>query len=169
MEKTEKEKVEKMEKKVFYTVRGYQLLDQHQNNLTASLEDYLEMICRNIITNGRVRVKDLAKELHVRPSSVSKMIRRLADLHFLDYEKYGSIRLTEQGEAIGKYLLWRHDTLHHFFIMVNGPGGADSFVEAELAEHILSRKTVESLGELIEFFEEYPEIYQKFREQLPEK
>jgi len=158
-----------MEKKMFYTVRGYQLLEQNKNSLTPSLEDYLEMICRNIRQTGCVRVKDLARSLHVRPSSVSKMIRRLTELHLLDYEKYGEISLTEQGEAIGKYLLWRHDTLNAFFTMLNRSDGADPFVEAELAEHILSRETVESLAILIEILQEYPEAYQKFLERLPAK
>lgn len=146
----------------FYTVRGYQLLEQKKKSLTASLEDYLEMICRSIRHSGGVRVKDLADALHVKPSSASKMIQKLADLGLLDYEKYGVIRLTEEGKAVGDYLLWRHDTITNFFTLI-ASGHNDILVETELAEHILSRETVEHIACLVDFFRERPNLYLEFK------
>lgn len=150
-------------KEAFYTVRGYQLLEQHLNHLTPSLEDYLEMICRGIQQNGAIRVKDLAKDLNVKPSSASKMIQKLAELGFIDYEKYGAIRLTEQGKEVGQYLLWRHNALWAFFQLLAPDNQEASLVEAELTEHILSRETVERLEHLTQFFAAKPEIYQQMQ------
>ncbi|GAE87129.1 iron-dependent transcriptional repressor [Acetivibrio straminisolvens JCM 21531] len=36
----------------FHTVRGYQLIEQEKKLLTSAMEDYLEMIFRNIGNEG---------------------------------------------------------------------------------------------------------------------
>ena len=69
----------------FYTVRGYQLLEQHRAHLTPSLEDYLEMICRRIQEDGSVKAVALAEWLNVQPPSVSRMLRRLAQLQLVEH------------------------------------------------------------------------------------
>ncbi|HOC09946.1 MAG TPA: DtxR family transcriptional regulator, partial [Bacillota bacterium] len=53
----------------FRTVRGYQILDAESKALTASMEDYLEMIYRTCGEEGYARVNRLAERLNVRPSS----------------------------------------------------------------------------------------------------
>jgi hypothetical protein len=40
----------------FHTVRGYQLLEQHRKILTPAMEDYLEMIYRNSLVKGYIRI-----------------------------------------------------------------------------------------------------------------
>ena len=47
----------------FYTLKGYSLLEHVQ--ITYSMEDYLEMICRLSQDGTPVRIGDLAKCLHV--------------------------------------------------------------------------------------------------------
>ena len=59
----------------FYTAAGYRSKNHH--SLTESMEDYLEMICRHCKISSYVRVNFLAMQLHVRPSSVSKMALQL--------------------------------------------------------------------------------------------
>jgi len=129
----------------FYTARGYQLIAQTNHELSASLEDYLEMIYRIIKEFGHTRVNEIASQLHVKPSSVSKMLTKLVELKMVDYEKYGVITLTEDGDELGKYLLWRHNTITDFFEILLGKGNTEAFLEAELAEHILSFETVKKL------------------------
>ncbi len=152
----------------FYTVRGYQLLEQHRAHLTPSLEDYLEMICRRIQEDGSVKAVALAEWLNVRPPSVSRMLRRLAQLRLIEYQKYGVITLTEQGGEIGKYLLWRHDTVHRFLRLLRGGRGRDSLEEAELVEHGFSRETVGYLSKLTWFLKEREEEYAAFLKTFPE-
>lgn len=145
----------------FHTVRGYQLLQEHQKTLTSALEDYLEMIYREIRREGYVRIATLADKLHVTPPSVTKMAQKLGALGFVEYQKYGILRLTEKGEELGEYLLWRHDTVARFFRLALGEGEG-AFIEAELAEHALGQESVEFLGKIATFFEQNPEIWRRF-------
>ncbi len=148
--------------KPFFTVRGYQLLEQHKGSLTPCLEDYLEMICRYLKQNRHIRIKDLAELLHVRPSSASKMIHKLSELGLIDYEKYGVIELSAQGQEIGAYLLWRHDTIDSFFRFISPQDQSNSFMETELVEHILSKNTMLQIEKLMRFFSDHPEDKEQF-------
>lgn len=133
---------------VFYTERGYQLLAQEKQLITACMEDYLEMIYRSINKNGAIRVKELATQLNVKPSSVSKMLAKLVKSELIDYVKYGTIKLSEKGSHLGAYLLWRHNTISQFFSILLGENST-AFIEAELTEHILSFETVKQLEWII--------------------
>ena len=80
--------------------------------LTTAMEDYLEMICRLTRSGGYTRISALARELHVQPSSASKMAALLRSGGYLTNERYGCLRLTEKGSQAGAYLLYRHDVLN---------------------------------------------------------
>ncbi|MCI9273367.1 MAG: DtxR family transcriptional regulator [Clostridiales bacterium] len=151
-----------MEENKFYTVRGYQLMDQQRNGLTPSLEDYLEMIYRNILSAGYVRVNMLAQELNVKPSSVSKMIMKLAEQGYIDYEKYGVIKLTKRGQEMGKYLLWRHNVINRFFSLLSSMN-QENFEEVELVEHILGQETVRSIERLLGILQSEPKVLEKIK------
>ena len=60
------------------------------DQLTAAMEDYLEMIYRLQQENRTLRVSALAGALQVGRSSVSKMLRKLAAEGFLMVENYGN-------------------------------------------------------------------------------
>ena len=102
------------EKSEFYTLTGYKLKNHYL--LTESMEDYLEMIYRN---GANITVKKLSTLLNVRPSSVSKMATKLKSLGYISFETYGNISLTENGNRIGKYLLWRHSILENLLKYIN--------------------------------------------------
>lgn len=133
----------------FYTLKGYQL--HSGGDITEAMEDYLEMICRHIQENGYVRINFLADQLHVRPSSASKMVGKLRELELVTFEKYGLIVPTEKGSAIGRYLLWRHEVLHRFFCRLNH--SECQLEQVEKVEHFMSRETVENLEKLTERLE----------------
>ena len=80
---------------LFYTQNGYDRADT--GPLTTAMEDYLEMICRLTRTGGYTRISALARELHVQPSSASKMAALLRSGGYLTNERYGCLRLTEKG------------------------------------------------------------------------
>ena len=136
----------------FYTLKGYQRFDT--GGLTASQEDYLEMICRTLRRGERVRVNELAQRLHVKPSSVSKMLAGLRDEGYLAFERYGCITATPKGMAAGEYLLHRHDILQDFLRILNGP--QSELEEVEKIEHFLGRETVENLERLTRRMKEAP-------------
>jgi Mn-dependent DtxR family transcriptional regulator len=138
--------------KDFYTVRGYERLHHAAKTVTPTMEDYLEMAYRLSKDRGFTRMGDLAGALHVQPPSASKMVQKLADVSFLNYEKYGVIELTGQGRELGEYLVKRHETIERFLRFI----GADQNVleETEKIEHNLSAETVQQIMLLVRFMDE---------------
>ncbi|MFA9379901.1 MAG: metal-dependent transcriptional regulator [Acetanaerobacterium sp.] len=129
----------------YYTLKGYQLIDNAQ--ITSSMEDYLEMVCRMLKTQEFARINKLAKRLNVKPSSASKMVNKLRISGLVTFEKYGYIKPTVSGLAAGEYLLYRHDVLNEFLCLVNH---SDSETEqVEKIEHFLNRNTVNNIQRLI--------------------
>jgi DtxR family Mn-dependent transcriptional regulator len=134
----------------FYTMKGYTLLSAGE--VTSAMEDYLEMIARIRQGGGSVRAGELAARLHVRPPSVTKMIRQLEKAGLASAPPYGEITLTEKGAALGGYLLYRHDVLGRFLRLVNGDGS--ELEEVEKIEHFISPQTVRNLERLCRRLEE---------------
>ncbi len=133
-----------MDKK-FYTLKGYQMIDKAK--LTSSMEDYLEMICRLRVTKEYVRISELAANLHVKPSSASKMVNNLKTLGLVKFEKYGYIVPTEKGQKIGDYLLYRHDVINEFLCILNN--SESELEQVEKIEHFINKKTVNNMKKFI--------------------
>ncbi len=116
--------------------------------LTSSMEDYLEMICRILQENEVVRVSELAENLHVKPSSASKMAGNLKEAGYIEFKKYGYVAITEKGLETGKYLLHRHKVLHDFLRLLNH--SEDELEQVEKIEHFIDKTTVDNLERLTE-------------------
>lgn len=130
----------------FYTMKGYAL--NADGELTTAMEDYLEMIARLTQQREYVRVTDLSKMLHVKASSVTKMVQQLGKFGFIRYKKYGDIYLTDKGQDISNYLLYRHNVIHRFLCTLNH---SDNVLEqVEKIEHYLDPNTVKNLELLTE-------------------
>ncbi|QNO13663.1 DtxR family transcriptional regulator [Alkalicella caledoniensis] len=149
-----------MDKNQFHTARGYQILEKNKKLLTASMEDYLEMIYRFCKVQGYVRIKTLAETLNVRDSSVTKMVQKIASLGLLEYKKYGIITLTQDGKELGAFLLQRHKTVEIFLKFISN--GDYILKDVELIEHSFNPKLITNLEILTQFFEEHPEITDKY-------
>ena len=80
-----------------------------------SAEDYLERIQELIEEKGYARVVDIAESLQVRQASVTSMVQKLAELGFVNYEKYRGLILTDQGREVARRIQTRHATLSRFF------------------------------------------------------
>ena len=129
----------------FRTLPGYDKLSARP--LTRSMEDYLEMICRYFLQEGYVRVNTLAELLNVKPSSSSKMVGILKQAGLVSFERYGIVRPTDEGLKIGRYLLHRHDVLHHFFCWLNGT--QDELEQVEQVEHYMTQQSVQNIERLL--------------------
>lgn len=120
---------------------------------TPSMEDYIERIYDLIETKGYARVSDLAEELLVHPSSVTKMVQKLDRDGYLDYEKYRGFVLTDRGNKIGKKLVKRHDLLEEFLEII-GVDEENIYNDVEGIEHHLSWNSIDRMTDLIEYFNE---------------
>jgi Mn-dependent DtxR family transcriptional regulator len=130
----------------FYTMKGYELRGEG-DQLSSAMEDYLEMITRLTADHQRVRVSDLSRMLHVKASSVTKMVQHLTLSGYLHAEKYGEITLTDRGIRQGDYLLHRHEVLHRFLCLLNHSG--NELEQVEKIEHFLDERTIKNLELLI--------------------
>lgn len=133
----------------FYTFRGYGIKDKKL--LSPSMEDYIEMIYRLSCEKNNVRVNDLSESLNVQPPSTTKMIKRLSQDGYVNYEKYGYVNLTEKGMEIGKYLLFRHKTIFNFLELI---GVKENLLEqTEKIEHAICEETLDKISNLINILE----------------
>jgi len=132
----------------FYTLKGYALLED--NEITHSMEDYLEMIYRIHISGEVVRIGALAHSINVKPSSASKMVGNLRKQGLISSEKYDYIKMTPAGVERGKYLVYRHDVLHRFLCYINGT--ENELEQVEKIEHFLDERTVKNIGLLLDMF-----------------
>ncbi|ABZ82932.1 iron-dependent transcriptional repressor [Heliomicrobium modesticaldum Ice1] len=146
----------------FFTFREY--MKKEEDCLTASMEDYLEMIYRLCQDQGFTRVHDLAAALNVQPPSATKMVQKLAEALWVKYEKYGIIVLTDKGRETGRFLLRRHNTIERFLRLIGLP--EEVLQETEKMEHTVGEKTLVCLTDFVEFLRTRPDImsdYEQFR------
>jgi Mn-dependent DtxR family transcriptional regulator len=128
----------------FRTIKGY--ISKADLHVTTAMEDYLEMICRYSREKGFIRIRQLAANLHVQPSSASKMAEHLKLAGYIEYEKYGFIRPTPSGWEMGNYLLHRHDVLNEFLCHLNN--SLDELEQVEKIEHFFDTDTINNLEKL---------------------
>ena len=66
------------------------------SNLSASLEDYLEISCNLLETSQSVKAVEIAKKLNISRASVSEALSKLADKDYILYEGHKGITITEK-------------------------------------------------------------------------
>lgn len=132
--------------KKFYTLKGYALLEA--NAITSSMEDYLEMAYRIHTSGADIRIGTLAESLNVKPSSATKMVSNLKKEGLVSFEKYGHIKLTSAGIELGKYLVFRHETLHKFLCYINQ--SQNELEQVEKIEHFINIETVMNIKRLLD-------------------
>ena len=82
--------------------------------ISKSLEEYLKTMYVLKKQNGNIRVTDVAKKMNCTKPSVNKAIYNLKDNGLLNYESYGTIELTEEGENLAKKILEAYDIVYLF-------------------------------------------------------
>ncbi len=127
-----------------------------QSTLSASLEDYLEAIYNIIRENQAVRAKDIAERLGVSNASVTGALRTLAKREYLNYEPYGVITLTPEGEKIAREIARRHQILKDFLVKVLWVDVDEADEAACKMEHGIPPGLVDRLIDFIEFIEVCP-------------
>ncbi|HWP95858.1 MAG TPA: iron dependent repressor, metal binding and dimerization domain protein [Syntrophomonadaceae bacterium] len=150
-----------MSEEEFYTFQQYMKKDMA---ITASMQDYLEMIYRLSQNNGYTRLYDLAAALNIQPPSATRMVQKLAKLALVDYKKYGVIALTEEGKQMGSFLLARHLTIQTFLQLIGITEGL--LEETEKIEHTINSPTLQALRKLVDFFQTRPETLQELQDYM---
>lgn len=128
------------------------------NNITGSLEDYLETIYMILGRSSVARVRDIAEEMQVSPASVTPAMKRLAEKQLIKYSKRNYIELTEKGLFIARRTMTRHNLLSRFLSEILGIDREQAEHEACAMEHFLSEISMERLAAFFEFLAACPEL-----------
>jgi len=130
---------------------------------TTREEDYLEVIAELVELKGYATTLDISRFMNVSPPSVTKMLQKLDEKKYLEYEKYHGINLTDIGKQVADTIRRKHSTLLEFFEILNvGKGIANQ--DTEGLEHHLNDKTIRRLRKFITFLKSNPKIIKQFRE-----
>jgi DtxR family Mn-dependent transcriptional regulator len=122
------------------------------NNLSASLENYLEAIAVLKREEAHARIGGIAKYLNVKSSSVNVAINFLAENKFVIHEKYGYVDLTDKGEKIACEVQRKHEILYKFLNSVLFVDRKVAEREACEIEHLVGMETIYRLERLYKYF-----------------
>lgn len=124
-----------------------------QEELTSSLEDYLEAIHELISEKGKAGITDISYRLNVKKSSVNSAVKRLKVLDLVIHEKYEDIVLTEKGAAEAERVRAKHDVLLKFLVRVLKVPKKEAKTEACKIEHVISNGTFKRLRKFMDELE----------------
>jgi Mn-dependent DtxR family transcriptional regulator len=129
------------------------------------MEDYLEVIYELLKEKGYVKSKDISRVLNVKASTVTIMLKTLAEKKLINYEKYGGITLTEKGVKKAEEISRKHKIIIDFLLLL-GIDEKQANLEAEGIEHIISDETLRKIEKLYNLIKEDEEIERKIKEKL---
>jgi DtxR family Mn-dependent transcriptional regulator len=131
-------------------VKGF-VVAAEADNLSASLEDYLEAIFNLVGSSKVARSKDIAKSLGVSRAAVTGALRLLRTKGLANYKPYDFVTLTEDGRVAAAKIVRKHNILKSFFVNVLGIDPATAQKAACSAEHELGPEVIARLLAFIEF------------------
>jgi len=120
------------------------------NKLTASLEDYLEVICNYTNLNKNIRAIDISKELNVSRASVTEALKKLALKGYINYDRYEVLSLTEEGNKLAQQVVSKHIVLQKFFEEKLGLSSNEASENACKIEHVITDNAFQKIAEYIE-------------------
>ena len=82
--------------------------------VSKALEEYLKTMYVLKKQNGNIRVTDVANKMNCTKPSVNKALNNLKKNGMVNYESYGTIELTEEGENLAKKILEAYDIVYLF-------------------------------------------------------
>jgi Mn-dependent DtxR family transcriptional regulator len=140
-----------------------------KKTLTPALEDYLTVIYEIQQKQPAARISTIARKVGVSLPSVTNAVRRLADLGYVEYEKYGLIILTSRGKRKAQSLYALQKRIKNFFHYVLGISIDVSEKLARHLSHYLTARTRERIKEfyrlIIDFSEDKAKELRKFIEE----
>ncbi|MDA8405370.1 MAG: metal-dependent transcriptional regulator [Deltaproteobacteria bacterium] len=124
--------------------------------LTSAMEDYLEVIYHLEQESRIARVRDIAKRLGVKMSSVSSALKILGARGLIRYDPHQFITLTDKGIFRAKEIVRKHEILKRFLstvLQINDNVAEDN---ACRIEHYLDPEVINKLIRFLEFVQTCP-------------
>jgi DtxR family Mn-dependent transcriptional regulator len=107
---------------------------------TQSAQDYLKRIYDLTESGSPASTNDLARELKVKPASVTGMIQKLAAEKpaLVAYQKHQGVTLTPAGKRAALEVIRHHRLLEAWLVQTLGYSWDEVHEEAERLEHVIS-------------------------------
>jgi DtxR family transcriptional regulator, Mn-dependent transcriptional regulator len=122
--------------------------------ITREREDYLKTIYKLQQDESPVRTTLLAKALGVEPASVTGVVKRLAELNYVEHQPYRGVTLTRAGELVALEVIRHHRLIELYLIDALGYSWDEVHAEAERLEHAVSPLFIQRIEAALGF----PEI-----------
>ena len=117
--------------------------------ISKALEEYIKTMYVLKIKKGEIRVTDVADLMNCSKPSVNKALNNLKSEKLVNYETYGKIELTKQGEDLAKKILEAYDISYVFFKDVIGLDEDASKREAEKLKLTMEDNTINNLAKYV--------------------
>ena len=132
--------------------------------MSAALENYLEIIFRLEVREGAVRAGAIADAAGVSRSTVTSTLKTLKAMGLVEYAPYSLVHLTPQGLAIGRDVAHRHFVFQEFLenILQVEPASADD--TACMLEHVVPPEIIRRLGQFVLFLKSRQGLWENWQE-----
>ena len=117
--------------------------------ISKALEEYLKTMYILKKQTGNIRVTDVANKMNCTKPSVNKALYNLKANGLVNYEAYGTIELTTEGENIAKKVLETYDIVFLFLKDVLNIDEVNSKKEAEKIKLAMSDNTIKKLAKYV--------------------
>jgi DtxR family Mn-dependent transcriptional regulator len=120
--------------------------------MTTSEENYLKVIYHlSLVSHKGVNTNAIAGMLDTKASSVTDMLKKLAEKDLVSYQKYQGVTLTENGLRSAKMIVRKHRLWEVFLLEKLGFSWDEVHDIAEELEHIKSDNLINKLDEFLGF------------------
>lgn len=117
--------------------------------ISKALEEYLKTMYILNKQNGNIRVTDVANKMNCTKPSVNKALNNLKEEKLVNYETYGTIELTVEGENIAKKILEAYDIIYVFLKEVLNLEDEIAKSEAEKIKSVAQDDTINKLARYV--------------------
>ncbi|MCG9791948.1 metal-dependent transcriptional regulator [Flavobacterium algicola] len=118
--------------------------------MTQSEENYLKAIYHlTTITDTDVSTNAIAETMETKASSVTDMIKKLAEKDLVNYKKYQGVSLTVKGSLAAKMIVRKHRLWEVFLVEKLDFSWDEVHDVAEQLEHIKSEKLINKLADFL--------------------
>ena len=118
--------------------------------MTFSEENYLKTIYHLTASlNAGVSTNAIAEKMETKASSVTDMLKKLAEKDLVDYKKYQGVSLTTNGKLAAKMIVRKHRLWEVFLVEKLDFSWDEVHDIAEQLEHIKSEKLINKLDNFL--------------------
>ena len=118
--------------------------------MTFSEENYLKTIYHlTNLTDSDVSTNAIAEMMETKASSVTDMLKKLAEKDLVNYKKYQGVSLTEKGKLTAKMIVRKHRLWEVFLVEKLNFAWDEVHDIAEQLEHIKSEQLINKLDDFL--------------------